>query len=115
LSRLLNDKDGRHQLASDPDQHSLICYFLVSLCPSLICLTLFLLYLDPDPGANQVRILIRSNVVLSMIYIFIVPELETPVPYGDLHAVSPFVATPQAAIDTILTHLKVRCKGIYHP
>jgi hypothetical protein len=37
----------------------------------------------------------------------LIPDLETPVPYGDLHAVSPFVATPQAAIDTILNHLKV--------
>jgi len=29
----------------------------------------------------------------------------TPVPYGDLHTVSPYVATPQAAIDLILTQL----------
>ena len=31
----------------------------------------------------------------------------TPVPYGDLHSVSPYVATPQAAIDLILTELKL--------
>eukprot|EP00092_Neocalanus_flemingeri_P018065 GFUD01019550.1.p2 GENE.GFUD01019550.1~~GFUD01019550.1.p2 ORF type:complete len:188 (-),score=54.27 GFUD01019550.1:5-568(-) len=29
----------------------------------------------------------------------------TPVPYGDLHSVSPYVATPQAAIDLILKQL----------
>ncbi len=40
-------------------------------------------------------------------------DLETPVPYGDLHAVSPFVATPQAAIDTILNHLKVNAATYY--
>ena len=31
----------------------------------------------------------------------------TPAPYGDLHTVSPFVATPQAAIDLILEGLKL--------
>ena len=31
----------------------------------------------------------------------------TPAPYGDLHTVSPFVATPQAAIDLILKGLKL--------
>ena len=31
----------------------------------------------------------------------------TPVPYGDLHSVSPYVATPQAAIDLILTKLAI--------
>ena len=31
----------------------------------------------------------------------------TPVPYGDLHSVSPYVATPQAAIDLILEELKL--------
>ena len=31
----------------------------------------------------------------------------TPVPYGDLHSVSPYVATPQAAIDLILTQLRL--------
>ena len=31
----------------------------------------------------------------------------TPVPYGDLHSVSPYVATPQAAIDLILTELRL--------
>jgi hypothetical protein len=31
----------------------------------------------------------------------------TPVPYGDLHAVSPFVATPQAAIDLMLAELQL--------
>ena len=31
----------------------------------------------------------------------------TPVPYGDLHAVSPYVATPQAAVDRILSELAV--------
>ena len=29
----------------------------------------------------------------------------TPVPYGDLHTVSPYVATPQAAIDLLLSEL----------
>ena len=32
---------------------------------------------------------------------------NTPVPYGDLHVVSPFVATPQAAIDLILEELNL--------
>ena len=31
----------------------------------------------------------------------------TPVPYGDLHTMSPYVATPQAAIDLILTELRL--------
>ena len=31
----------------------------------------------------------------------------TPVPYGDLHNVSPYVATPQAAIDLLLSELSV--------
>ena len=31
----------------------------------------------------------------------------TPVPYGDLHTVSPYVATPQAAIDLILSSLEL--------
>merc|ERR1719147_601764 len=35
------------------------------------------------------------------------PETGTPAPYGDLHAVSPFVATPQAAIDLIMTELNL--------
>lgn len=31
----------------------------------------------------------------------------TPVPYGDLHTVSPYVATPQAAIDLLLLELQL--------
>ena len=31
----------------------------------------------------------------------------TPVPYGDLHTVSPYVATPQAAIDLMLAELSL--------
>ena len=33
--------------------------------------------------------------------------LMTPPPYGDLHATSPFVATPQAAIDLLLEGLQL--------
>jgi len=33
--------------------------------------------------------------------------LMTPPPYGDLHATSPFVATPQAAIDLLLEALQL--------
>lgn len=31
----------------------------------------------------------------------------TPVPYGDLHTVSPYVATPQAAIELLLSELEL--------
>ncbi|XP_023332505.1 uncharacterized protein LOC111704491 [Eurytemora carolleeae] len=34
-------------------------------------------------------------------------ETQTAVPYGDLHALSPFVATPQKAIDLILDTLQI--------
>jgi len=35
-------------------------------------------------------------------------DTQTTVPYGDLHVSSPFVATPQKAIDLLLERLKVR-------
>ena len=37
-------------------------------------------------------------------------ETQTAVPYGDLHALSPFVATPLKAIDIILENLDLDSK-----
>ena len=38
-------------------------------------------------------------------------SLVTPVPYGDLHSVSPYVATPQVTLSSIylLYHIVITC------